>query len=114
MPSTLEYLPVIEKLLGKSRQGRLPWETAHYRQFRCTLDQYTFAVSQTDSGYSLNMLDSDQNEIFSINVQDEVLFMKPENETLYNELTELYELARRKALKVDEKLAGVSALLDRV
>ena len=114
MQSTLEYAPVIEKLLDKSKQGRLPWETAHYRYFRCTLDQYTFGISQTDSGYILNMQDSAHNEIFSLSAQDEVLFPSPEKERLYNELSELYELARRKALKVDEKLAGVSALLDKV
>jgi hypothetical protein len=113
MPSTLDYAPVIEKLLDKSRQGRLPWESGQYRQFRCTLDQYTFAVSQTDSGYTLSMLDSDQNEIFSLGVQDEVVFTG-ESARLYQDVGELYELARRKALKVDEKLAGVSALLGRV
>jgi len=113
MPSTLDYAPVVDRLLGKSRQGRLPWETGEYQEFRCTVDQYTFAIRQRDSGYTLRMHDSDQNEIFSLNAQDEVVFTS-ESAKAYNDLSELYELARRKALKVDEKLAGVSALLDKV
>jgi hypothetical protein len=113
MPSTLDYTPVIEKLLDKSRQGRLPWEPYEYQQFRCTVDQYTFTIRQRDSGYTLRMHDSDLNEIFSLNAEDEVVFTG-ESAKVYNDLSELYELARRKALKVDEKLAGVSALLDKV
>jgi hypothetical protein len=113
MPSTLDYAPVIEKLLDKSRQGRLSWDKGYLKDFRCTIDQYTFVVSAADSGYGLSMLDSDQNEIFSLNLQDEVIF-SGENRRLFDEVSELYELARRKALKVDEKLAGVSELLDKV
>jgi len=137
MQATVEYEPFVRKILQKSEQGRLDWEKRELpgtymdgvsaalaglgiqRQrpvvFVCTIEgQYTFQSQRTDQGYQLRMLDSDGNEIFSITGEQAVVYDDPKKEELFTMLRDLYELARRKALKVDEKIATAAGLLDKV
>ncbi len=112
MPAVLDYEPIIRKLLEKSEEGRLAWEKRNW-PFVCTIDgQYTFEVARDGDTYSLTMKDSMGEDIFSVSREQEVVYREPKDKELLGMLRDLYELARRKALNVDEKLATVSALLD--
>jgi hypothetical protein len=115
MQATIEYEPIIRKLLEKSEQGRLNWEKTGWGSFRCTLEgQYTFNARKTDDGFRLSMDDSQGDEMFSIIAEEAVVYDDPEKEKLYSTLRDLYELARKKALNVDEKIAIAAGLLDKI
>jgi hypothetical protein len=115
MQATIDYEPVITKLLEKSRQGRLNWEKGEWREFVCKIEgQYTFASKRTDEGYALTMRDSEGNVILSISGEQAVVYDDPKKEELFNMLRDLHVLARKKALNIDEKLASAALLLDNI
>jgi hypothetical protein len=116
MQATVEYEPIVRKLLEKSEQGRLNWEKKRFvGGFRCTIDgQYTFNATRTDEGFRLSMEDSEGDEMFSITGEEAVVYDDPEKEKLFKTLRDIYELARKKALSVDEKIATAAGLLDKV
>ncbi len=121
MVEDLEYNAIIEKLLEKTRAGRVPWEDYGGNEFRCDLsedlpggEKYTFEVSKSDDRYALTMRDSRYRAIFSVVAQEEIVYTDPAKEEIFDSLSELYELARRKGLHIPEKLANVVGLLDRI
>ncbi len=116
MPSVLDYEPIITKLLEKSEQGRLKWEKPRFSTyFECTIDeQYRFKTERSGDGYLLRMEDKDGAEIFTVTAEEQVVFKSGEEEKLFEKIRDIHELARRKALNVDEKLATVTSLLDKV
>lgn len=105
---------VLDKLLEKSAQGRIPWEPIADKHFRCTLEGYKFDVSKYEDAYRITMSDAQGFDIFHVSVQDEVFFSDPARENIFRKLSDLFEKARRKALDVDRKLVDVSGLLDRI
>jgi hypothetical protein len=126
-----EYKEIVKKLLEKTRQGRVEWSADLPRDsFTCTLGDpgqnafrsrilpnesefsFTVATSDIDGQPVLTMLDGSRNEIFRATSND--LPTSPDEEETSALLNELYELARRKALKIEHKLDLASALLDRV
>jgi hypothetical protein len=138
MQATVEYEPIVRKLLEKSEQGRLSWEKGELpidvfsnssyvrfagvtliqprpKIFHCAVEgRYIFQSRKTDQGYQLTMLDSDGNELFSITGEEAVVYDDPEKEKLFGMLRDIFELARKKALNVDEKIATAAGLLDKV
>jgi hypothetical protein len=115
MQATIEYEPVVKKLLEKSEQGRLNWEKSRYGGFYCEIEgRYTFRSNETDNGYQLTMKDSEQDVIFSVTGEQAVVYDDPKKEELFNMLRDIFELARKKALNVDEKIATATGLLDRI
>ena len=115
MQATIEYEPVVTKLLEKSQQGRLNWEKRGWREFACEIEgQYTFASTETEDGYGLTMKDSFGDVIFSISSEEAIVYDDPKKEELFNMLRDLHELARKKALNVDEKIATATGLLDKI
>lgn len=114
MPAALDYEPIITKLIEKSEQGRLAWEKRDW-PFVCTVDdQYTFESARDGDTYHLTMKDKAGEVIFTVSAEEEVVFRNREKMELLKKLRDVYELARRKAFNVDEKLASVSTLLDRI
>jgi hypothetical protein len=126
-----EYKGIIKKLLEKTRQGRVEWSTDLGRNsFRCTLggsrqggttiarpnepEEFSFTVtgSGPDAQPILTMWDRAENEIFRAISND--LPTSSEEEEISLLLQELYDLARRQALRVEQKLEVASTLLDRV
>jgi len=126
-----EYKPIIDKLIEKTRQRRVEW-TESLEGFKCTLgtpapkvgliaqlgsshDQsFSFTIGvigRYDSGRVFTMLDEAGKELFRVVSND--LPTSPEEEEVSNLLEELYELARRQALKVDEKLGDALTLLEK-
>jgi len=120
MQATVEYEPVVTKLLEKSRQGRVNWERRGvkngWRQFECTIEgQYTFSLARTDDeGYELAMRDSERDIIFSVKSGSAIVYRDAKEAELASTLRDLYELVRKRALNVDEKIATATGLLDRI
>jgi hypothetical protein len=115
MQAIIEYDPVVTKLLEKSQLGRLNWEKSPLGGFFCEIEgEYTFESKRTEDGYELTMRDSAGDEILSITGEQAIVYDHPKKEELFNMLRDLYELARKTALSIDEKIATAAGLLDRI
>jgi hypothetical protein len=112
-----EYKNIIEKLLEKTRQRRVEWEQTYSSSFRCSVgsgdgDSFSFTVSRdSDGAFSFRMSDELNNTILQVASND--LPTSPQEEEVYQMIEELYDLARRQALKVEQKLELASSILDR-
>lgn len=118
-----EYRGIIKKLLEKTRQRKVQWEQSGGDSFRCTLqssDENSFYfVSSHSAGsnweseaFRLRMSDQEGNVIFGAEAND--LPVSAEEEDASVMIQEIYELARRQALRIEQKLGLASTLLDRV
>jgi hypothetical protein len=117
-----DYLPIIKKLLERTKQGRVRWHGG-LDAFSCTLgsekkeDTLEFTLSTVATSLIsydilfLIMKDTNGNELFRVEAND--LPTTPSEEETSSLLHELYDLARRQALRVGEKLELASSLLDR-
>ncbi len=122
MPPVIDYTPVVQKLLRRSEEDKVPWAKAGRNAFICRFgrfdgqdsDPITFEIASVEDTYILRMTDEFGDEIFSLSAQDEIVFGDQEKSKLFETLRDLYELARRKALGVNEKLAHASQLLDAI
>jgi hypothetical protein len=113
-----EYITVIQKLLERTQQGRVQWEGG-LGTFHCRIGtEIKFTLSSAasrDINFDMRFLvmeDVNGNELFRIESND--LPTNADEEQVSSMVLELYDLARKQALKVDEKLQLASALLDRV
>jgi hypothetical protein len=120
-PPPINYEPVIERLLHRSEEGKVPWEKAGSQddEFVSTLEvgagrAYQFHIKRVDGSYVLQMTDAEHNEIFGLSAEVEVPFGPWQNQARLNQLREIFELARRKVFSVDQKLADVVSLLDAI
>jgi hypothetical protein len=124
-----EYKGIIKRLLDKTREGRLEWtEELFHNSFRSTVgeqkdrnriasvsepDLFWFSVASVGAdGVSLTMRDQSEHEIFRAESND--LPTSSDEEEVSILLEELYDLARRQALKIEQKLEVAATLLDRV
>jgi hypothetical protein len=118
-----EYKDIIKKLLEKTRERKVLWEQTYPSSFQCILlagdvDSFRFTVSFSAGSnfeaeaFTLRMSDQAENAIFAASSND--LPTSPEEEEASQMIEEIYELARRQALKVEQKLGLASTLLDRV
>lgn len=117
-----EYKAVIKKLLEKTRQRKVDWEQAYSSSFRCTLpggpESFHFTISYSTGSnfeaesFTLRMSDQGENVIFEASTND--LPTSPAEEEVSQMIEEIYDLARRQALRVEHKLEQASSLLDRV
>ena len=116
MRDMTEYSPIIQKLLDRTREGKVAWEEAT-RGFKAQVGLYTFRVFSSDEGgdttVRLTMRDDRDSEIFEVTLTDDPPTIAQYRQIVAN-LKEIYELARRKALNVEEKLGEVSGLLDQM
>lgn len=112
-----EYKDIIRKLLEKTRQRKVEWERASSDNFQCVLpvsgaDFFKFRVLDDEGQRMLRMSDQDHNTIFLAKSND--LPTSPEEEEVSQMIEEIYDLARRQALRIEHKLDLASTLLDRV
>ncbi len=116
MVEPLEYMKVLEKLLDKTKAGRVSWAEAGAGQFHCELDnKYKFVVWKTEDKCGVRMKELiGSNSIFFVEAEEEIFYSDPKKAEMFQILSDLFELARRKALNVPEKLASVAELLDRI
>jgi len=117
-----EYRDVIKKLLEKTRQRKVDWEQAYSSAFRCALpgcsEPFYFTISYAagsnfdPQAFTLRMSDQAENVIFEASTND--LPTSSAEEEVSQMIEEIYDLARRQALRVEHKLEQVSSLLDQV
>jgi hypothetical protein len=120
MPAALDYQPLIQKLLEKSKQERVGWSLSgggrYPTEFRCVLgegeEQYVFTIRKSATGYELEMWDGQGIEILKVLAEDQIIWTDESQETTFTLLGEIFELARRKALQVEPKLSYASRLLE--
>jgi|SRR5581483_2952231 len=116
-----EYRAVIQKLVERTREGRIQWKGG-LGTFSCTVGsesdtpvKFTLSTTATrDINYDVHFLvmeDVNGNELFRLESND--LPTSNEEEEISNMINELYDLARHQALNVDKKLDKVLTLLDR-
>jgi len=114
MNDVTEFSPIIQKLLDRTKEGKVLWEEAT-RGFKAAVGLFTFRVFSSDEGgdttVRLTMRDDHDSEIFEVTLTDDPPTIARYRQAVTN-MKELYELARRKALNVEEKLGAVSSLLD--
>lgn len=126
-PNPTEYKPIIKKLVQKTREGRVQWQTPTFGSIQYEgVDtflsglgsepgetvSFTITANRAESVRSLVMKDSNGSEIFAITSND--LPTSRDEEEVSMLLDELYDVARRQALRVEQKLELASSLLDRV
>jgi hypothetical protein len=120
MSEFTEYLPIVIKLLERTREQKLEWQVQGVDRFECVLNEsrqsaFKFSLSAIESrggpSVFLYMFDSSGHQIFVINSLG--LPTNPEEEKLSDTLVDLYRHVRRKALKIDEKLRMAEDLLDK-
>ena len=115
MVEALDSQPILDKLIRRSREGRVSWEVENRTSFFCSVEgQYTFQIAKYEDTYKLEMRDASNYEILSLSQSDQILFQNENERRLFESLSDLYEIARRKALQVEGKLATASDLLDRI
>ncbi len=128
---TLDYNSVATKLLEKTKAGKIEWkERTRFGEVVENYDQtvdasfladlgegFSFEVSSMtsrgDTSYSLRMSDDQGHRIFTLTLTDDPDTMINQ-QRLFETLSELYDIARRKALRVDEKIGRVSEILERI
>jgi hypothetical protein len=112
-----DYSSIVSKLLEKTKASKVEWKewgTA----FQADLGEgFSFdihqSVSRSDTTYTLVMRDSQSHVIFDLNLTDDPEIITHRLQ-LYETLSELYDLARRRALKIDEKVERVSEILEKI
>jgi hypothetical protein len=114
-----EYEDIIKKLLEKTRQRKVEWEKAFSNSFQCTLaagdtGSFSFTVSADSETERLTLRMSDDNHNIIFRAVSNDLPTSPEEEEISQMIEEIYDLARRQALKIEQKLVLASTLLDRV
>lgn len=130
MIEPLEHKRILEKLKAKSLEGRISWKTVSFEdnRFECDLENYKFTVWKREDRFGALMEESDSPPpagsiggfgsspviLFSVEADEEIIFRSDERRETYELLSDIYEVARRKALNVPEKLAGVAELLDKI
>jgi hypothetical protein len=119
MIEPLEYKEIIDKLIEKTKAGKVTWSELEGHgsdQFYCDLEnQYQFLSWKTGDTYGLTMREqSSSREFFSVKIEEEIYFSDPRRKQLFELLSDLYELARRKALNLPDRLANVAELLDKI
>jgi hypothetical protein len=92
----------------------VPWEEAE-RGFQAHVGSYVFRIywldEQGDITVTLRMIDDRGSEIFRVALTDDPTTLTKYRITV-SALKELHELARRKALNVEQKVEDVSSVLD--
>lgn len=114
MATIIDPEDVIEKLAQKTEAGRIEW-SGGMNSFSCELEnRYRFEISRDDDIYTVVMMDDRHNEIFRERAREELIYADDETRRKSETVRRLYDLARRDALDVEAKIAGVSELLDKI
>ena len=92
---------IFEKIVKLSRAHKVNWEPVGESSFRASFVDYWVRLTK----HSFTVLDMEDN---LLDEYDQRLFLPSER----LDVSELYELARRHALKIDEKLYQLKKFLD--
>lgn len=101
-----EAKDIVDRLLVKTRAGEVQWKVESETDFIVTLPEYSVAISYTSFGVSgateimLSVFDNRGYKILSFAVSSVIAHTQDD----YKMMTELYDLARAKALNIVEAL----------
>jgi|SRR5215211_6739899 len=90
-----EITPLV---LEKSREEKLKWEDAGEDAFYCNIKDMNLTIERTRSGHALTLRNTDGRVI------ERTSSAAFQEDALSEALAEIYELARRKALRVEDTL----------
>jgi|SRR5579863_6730547 len=124
MVEPLDYQNILKKLIEKTKEGRVQWQD-HGVYFSCDLnEQYECRVWKSEDQFVFRMSDISDESIggrigpnpilLEINGEDEIYYSDPQKREKFELLSDLYELARRNALNIPEKLSKLEELLDKI
>jgi len=121
MAATTEYLPLIAKLLEKTKGRKVEWKgTYESTTFICALEgKYSFEIekgvtSNRNPYRRLTMKDNLEGEVFVAFAVVPDVDTSDQNDQLFQMLDELYQQARRVALDIDRKVDEISDILDKM
>jgi hypothetical protein len=104
MTALLEMLPVI---LQKSRSRKLEWEQLGGNEYIARLGGVALTASDQRGDKFVSVVGDDGMTLESVSFQKTT---KPHDEMI----AEIYELARREALKIDDSLEALKKALDKL
>jgi len=121
-----ESSSLVAKLLARTEEGRIEWCEGGYihaglESFEATLEgDLKVSISSDKTGVAFVVLiknkDGDERRILGVSLEHDPSFGYdlPGESELYESLTQLHELAKRSALKVDQSLANARDFLERL
>jgi hypothetical protein len=103
-----KLIQIAIQLLSKTRKDLVNWEeTADPTLFQTTMEDYTVTIDKVGgSRFDLHLRNQKGRAIASVQVREGTA-----STTNYNTLSNLYEIARRQALKIDSALDDVISKL---
>mgnify|MGYP001339497305 CR=1 FL=1 len=110
-----EAAKLASSLLDRTRDGKIEWTVLDEDQFVYSTPRgIDFVVSGSDNGLGFRMQDQGGHNLISVVTESgrEYWEMAEGEAGLAEALTPLYDLARRSALKVDEKVSEISKYLE--
>jgi hypothetical protein len=120
MPTDIDFLPIIEKLLARTREGKVAWKgTYDSNAFLSVIEGgFAFQIENTTvnafESRRLTMTDPTSETVFKIRVTEPTQDTTQDNDKIFRVLEELWESARRAALDIDKKITEVSRILDNI
>jgi hypothetical protein len=115
--SIIEAIELAQQLIAKTSEQKLTWSPQLVPQdaFQSSLGRdFNFSIVKTDDGYLFSMRDAENNDLVLVEVESNPRYgYSFANERQLNDiLADLYELARRNALKVEDKVLQAKNLLN--
>ena len=117
MPSNSDFIPLVTKLLTRTRENKVVWKgTYEADTFVCVLEGgFTFQVERgASNSRKLEMTDSASATIFRMRAVEPDPETDQDNDQQWEPLEELWERARRAALDIDKKVNEASKILDKI
>ena len=124
MVEPLDYQNILKKLIEKTKEGRVQWQNAGVFFSYEPNEQYEFRIWKSEDQYVFRMSDIGNEPIgtrigpnpilLEINGEDEIYYSDPQKREKFEMLSDLYELARRSALNIPDKLSKLEELLDKI
>jgi hypothetical protein len=118
MPNLNENVPLVAKLLAKTKEGKIDWKGTYDQSvFICVLDgQYTFELDKGKTaaglGFQKLIMKTGDEEVLTVRARSPTQSSPRQEDEMFELLGELYDSARRIALNIDQKLNAVSNILD--
>src|ERR1700686_4753072 len=103
MPEEIDYAPLIQRLIGKTREGHIDWTPGSGEDiFVAKVDKYIFVIQKAGTPsiftHYLRMYEG-PGQVMAVIARKHAA---GRIDTYFAALAELYELARQRALKIDD------------
>jgi len=92
------------KVLELSKKRKINWESTQGTSFKAQLKNFVIFIMHSSGMFTFIIMNDNGNEIGRIS--------NYESNILRDELDKMYDLAKRKALKIDESLNEINSILD--